>query len=133
MKKILKNKILLWLDDYRNPFDKYWIEKYPILAITKVIWVKSYNEFCDYINKNGLPNIIGFDHDLGVISEYYIENDLVIPELEKNGFDCASFLVNYCLDNNLKIPYWFVQSDNIVGTKNINSLLNNFKKSQDEY
>ena len=51
-------KKLLWLDDFRNPVD-YVVGDYDIS------WVKKYEQFCTFINENGLPDIICFDHDLG--------------------------------------------------------------------
>lgn len=107
---------LLWLDDIRNPFTGDWLMEYvPKFAYGKgeVIWVKNYNEFVDWINTNGLPDIIAFDHDLA-------EN--------KSGYDCAKWLVEYCLDNKLKLPNWIIQSANPVGKENIESLLNNYHK-----
>lgn len=77
------------------------------------IGVRSYAEFVTYIKTHGLPDFISFDHDLG---------------LQENGFDCAKWLVNYCLDNRKKMPDFAVHSQNPVGKKNIESLLNNFRK-----
>ena len=60
-------KKLLWLDDVRNPFIGDWLMQYaPEFAYGdgEVIWVKNYNQFVDWITKNGLPTEIGFDHDL---------------------------------------------------------------------
>lgn len=80
------------------------------------IGVRSFTAFVDYINQNGLPNFISFDHDLG---------------LEESGFDCARWLVNYCLDKNKELPEFTIHSQNPVGKQNIESLLNNFKKRND--
>ena len=76
-------------------------------------FVKSYLEFTDFILRNGLPDFISFDHDLGE---------------EKTGYDCAKWLVEYCMDNNLRIPKFFVHSQNPVGKENIQILLDNFNK-----
>ena len=65
-----------------------------------------------YIETNGFPNFISFDHDLG---------------LEESGYDCAKWLVDYCLDHNLHLPEFEVHSQNPVGKENILALLNNFK------
>lgn len=78
------------------------------------IGVRSYAEFVTYIETNALPDLISFDHDLG---------------LNESGFDCAKWLVNYCLDNNLRLPKFDVHSQNPVGKENILSLLQNFKKN----
>ena len=110
-------KVLLWLDDIRNPFENNWIAFSPIVP-DEIIWVKSYNEFTDYIINYGLPTAICFDHDLG---------DESIPEM--TGYDCAKWLVNYCIENNKELPLYNIQSANLIGKQNILSYLNNYLKS----
>jgi hypothetical protein len=44
----------------------------------------------------------------------------------KTGLDCAKFLVEYCLDNQIHKINFQVHSQNPVGKENIESLLNNF-------
>lgn len=95
--------IKLYLDDLRPIPNEF-------------IGVRTYTEFINYINQNGLPDFISFDHDLG---------------LEESGFDCAKWLVNYCLDKKIGLPEFTVHSQNPVGKKNIESLLNNFIKNND--
>ena len=90
----------LYLDDLRPIPEGY-------------IGVRSYKEFVTYIIDSGLPDFISFDHDLG---------------LQESGYDCAKWLVNFCLDNNLRLPKFDVHSQNPVGKENILSLLLNFKK-----
>lgn len=77
--------------------------------------VYDYEEFITFISKNGLPQFISFDHDLG---------------LGKTGFDCAKWLVEFCLDNQVSLPEFTVHSQNPVGKENIETLLNNLKKFQ---
>lgn len=116
------NKTLLWLDDCRDPFENPdWLIFSPIGKDINVVWVQSYTEFVDWISKNGLPDGICFDHDLG---------DEIIGEAidGKSGMDCAKWLVEYCMDNSLKLPSYNVQSANPVGKENIIGLLENFKK-----
>ena len=76
--------------------------------------VYDYEGFTEFISRNGLPDFISFDHDLG---------------WEKTGYDCAKWLVEFCLDKNLILPEFQVHSQNPVGKENIEALLNNFKKS----
>ena len=106
---------ILWLDDERDP--KVWVKdivsKDILKQHLKVEWVKNYREFTTWIKKNGLPAVICFDHDLGE---------------QQSGFDCAKYLVEYCLDNKALLPKWFIQSANPPGRANINGLLNGFKK-----
>lgn len=130
----MKQKILLWLDDYRNPFENNWLAFSPIsLDNTKVVWIKSYDEFVLYIKLQGLPDAICFDHDLS--DEHYdksmYNNDGSYYRLydkfkEKTGYDCAKFLIEYCMENKLKIPLYNIQSANPVGRKNIEQLLRNY-------
>ena len=132
--ELLKIKNLLWLDDYRNPFDKKmdWLVFSPIGRNVKTIWVKSYQEFDDYITINGLPDGICFDHDLA--DEHYSMdmfkgdsyNFLYETFNEKTGYDCAKWLVEYCMDNNKEIPSYNIQSANPVGKENIDKLLKSF-------
>ena len=39
-----------------------------------------------------------------------------------------SICLEYCLNNNLKLPFYKIQSANPVGYKNINTLLQNYNK-----
>lgn len=111
-------KYLLWLDDVRNPFLSDWLLRFASRWDENrehVVWVKTYDEFCEWIQKNGLPQMICFDHDLG--GKY-------------SGKDAANWLVNYCMDHDLKLPEWRIQSANSVGRENIDGLLEGFKKNQ---
>lgn len=128
-------KTLLWLDDIRNPLEDNWLVFSPIDQPYNVIWVKSHQEFIDWINLNSLPDAICFDHDLGhnVASEARTKGlnkkkARLLASQEKTGFDSAKWLVNYCLDNELKLPLYNIQSANPVGKENINSLLKQFNK-----
>lgn len=103
----MKNKI--YLDDdrvHRNPPDDSWVHIY------------SFDEFVSYIEANGLPSVISFDHDLGNL------DGVVLP----TGKDCANWLVNYCLDHDLDLPEYYSHSGNSVGRANIIGLLDGYKK-----
>ena len=117
-------KTILWLDDIKNPFVEgmdWWFTiqylKEEYLEIDdeecEVHWAKTQSEFENYIKENGLPDLISFDNDLGIGNG--------------EGYDCAKWLVEYCLDNNVQCPKWFVHSSNPVAKENIEKLLNNFK------
>lgn len=114
-------KKLLWLDDVRNPTGYHsdgntWASWFsPIRDPYEIIWVKNYNEFTDWITTNGLPNGICFDNSLGE---------------DKTGYDCAKWLVDYCMDNDLTLlPLWNCQSNEPHSCNNIDTYLNNFKKN----
>lgn len=134
------NRILLWLDDKRSPFEKDWIDwldKYgPIKPPYLVIWVKSYSEFCEWIKANGLFSACSLDHDLGDdIAREKVKNGMSKKQARrekrgtKNGMDCAKFLVEYCMDNNLKLPPYSIQSANTCGRENIDGLLKSYLKN----
>lgn len=118
---------VLWLDDLRDPSQgqfKIWLN----LAFGEnldVTWVKDYDEFVKYFKKNEMPYAISFDHDLG--------NELTDhPELnEKTGLDCAKWIVDYCMNNAVRLPKYFVHSANPVGRENIESYLDNYLKFTD--
>jgi hypothetical protein len=80
--------------------------------------VRNYDQFVDLV-KNKFEDIdfISFDHD---ISSYDYSGK------ELTGKDAAEFLTNYCMDNNKKLPDWFVHSDNNSGNKNIRQWLSNY-------
>lgn len=79
--------------------------------------VYDYDEFVNFINKNGVPEFISFDHDLGE---------------GKTGFDCAKFLVEFCLDNGVSEINFQVHSQNPVGKENIEKLLDNFNRLKNQ-
>ncbi|WP_051201385.1 cyclic-phosphate processing receiver domain-containing protein [Christiangramia portivictoriae] len=93
-----KPKTLLWLDDRLNPLDKRmdWLSYSPIGRNVDAVWVKNKFEFKNWILKNGLPDAICFDTDLG--------------DSVNNGLACARWLVTYCKDQGLKPPTWSSQS-----------------------
>jgi hypothetical protein len=121
-------KFNIFIDDFRNPKDAFLYTRNPLYNILKWDIVKNYDEFINFIINNGLSNIefISFDHDIS--DEHY--DDTISQEnyTEKTGYDCAKWLVNYCMDNNFKLPNYFVHSMNPAGKQNILSILNNYKK-----
>ena len=133
----------LFLDDIRIPKDAiglvpsimnqmYWNDDWDL--------VTNYSEFCNHIQSNGLPEFISFDHDLS--DEHYNDlfsdknwikddNDITLKYdeySEKTGYECAKWLVDWCLENEKQLPNFIVHSANPVGKKNIESYLNNAKK-----
>ena len=134
--------VILWLDDLRNPYLN--IEgKVPThnKENSEVIWVCNYEDFLGWIELNGLPEVISFDHDLGEGQGYDVPTYLVASgesnykiekmahDSEKTGMDCAKWLVEYCMDrNNLPLPKWHIHSANPVGAANIKGLLGNYEK-----
>ena len=103
----------IFLDDERVPNNVTWIK----LPSVDFVVLKSYNEFVDYITKFGVPDFVSFDHDLGLPHYGSDYSD------ERTGYDCAKWLRNYCLENNLQFPKYTVHSMNPVGKQRILNLL----------
>jgi hypothetical protein len=99
----------IWLDDFRPPAiqDPYK---------ESIVWVKTYDEFVNQVKVFGdkISNcIVHFDHDLGE---------------GKDGYDCAKFLINWCIDNEYPAPDYDIQSANPIGRENIDSLFKSYWK-----
>lgn len=95
----------LYIDDIRNPKSNDW----------KI--VRSSDDAIKFIENNGMVDYISFDHDLGgddtsmIFIKWLINKD-IDEDIIKENFD------------------WFIHSDNIPGSENIDSILNcymNFK------
>jgi len=133
----------LFLDDFRIPKDA--INLVPTI-LNKFYWendwdiVTNYDDFVEYIEVNGVPEFVSFDHDLD--DEHYndlfsdknwVKDDSDIELMyneykEKTGLECAKFLVEYCVDKKVPLPEYIVHSANPAGKKNIESYLENAKK-----
>lgn len=118
-------KKLLWLDDFRDPSERLFLLDY-----TDVVWVKDYEEFCEYLDNNDLPDAISFDHDLA--DEHYDSTILTVDYKEKTGLDCAKKLVEVCEERSQPLPRCIVHSMNPVGSRNIYDYLVNYEKFKNE-
>lgn len=107
----------LFLDDKRTPVDIKW-------SIAR-----NYKEFVYIVDKEGLENfkVISLDHDLADFKRDVLNYNEFI---EKTGMDCAKYLVNKSLDDNIPLPQIYVHSDNNVGSENIVRYINNYLKSE---
>lgn len=134
-----KNRIkkLLWLDDVRDPNDKDidWMVFSPIGRDVDVFWVSSYEEFVQWIKENGLPDGVAFDHDLGEdVAREKVRKGISKRQARKEkkgtktGYDCAKWMLNYCIDKGKPLPLFSSQSANPVGRENILKLLTNYLK-----
>ncbi len=98
----------LYLDDERTPkTNRDWVI------------VRSYGEAVEYVKKNGIPNYISFDHDLGEINT--VGTDF-------NGYTFAKWICDYIVETDGTMFDWNVHSANPIGAENINTYLNNFTK-----
>ena len=129
-------KYNLFLDDFRVPSDcSRYMTNPEFYLLNKWEIVRNYDEFVKFIEKNGLPEVISFDHDLA--DEHYSQDMYAGNEVydenyknftEKTGYDCTKWLVDYCMDRNIDVPDYMVHSKNPAGAKNIWSYLENYRK-----
>jgi hypothetical protein len=129
----------LFLDDIRDVRDACYYVPNP-----RVYWegdwdiVRNYDEFVHYIETNGLPELISFDHDLADFHydfkpedyESMTQEEMILKfgSMEKTGLDCAKWLVDFCFLNRSELPPFLVHSANPIGKKNIESYLGNAEK-----
>lgn len=105
----------LFLDDTRQPPDMTWDV------------VRNYQQFVEYITKQGVPDVISFDHDLAFehypLTESHPDPETILYDIytEKTGYDCAKWLV----ENGYEVKRWMVHSMNPVGARNIRFVLAN--------
>ena len=133
LNKIAMKKLkILWLDDQREPYSYFkkvrnnsgaWqrnndfyqnniFNQYDV----EFIWVKNIEEFTNYIIENGVPEFVSFDFDL---KNGRTKVDGPVP----NGGDCTQWLINYCKENNIKMPKCFAHTANKTQRPLLNGLL----------
>jgi hypothetical protein len=99
----------LYLDDLRTPTTDY---RWHV--------VRSYDEAVAWVEKNGMPDYVSFDHDLG--------------EDSKTGYDFAKWLIDQDEQGRHRFRYGFhynVHSANPVGVKNITELFAGYQSYRD--
>jgi hypothetical protein len=119
-------EINLYLDDKRVPNMSHNKDKGLGVAFSdesKWVIVRDYFEFVDLINNSfDKIKLISFDHDLACFKKIHGIRE------EYTGKTAADYLVNFCLDNNKKLPDWYVHTDNTSGRGNIIGALINYLK-----
>ncbi len=98
----------MFLDDIREPQNDY-----DVIA-------RSFEDAVEFVQNNGIPTFISFDHDLGCDE---------IGNILKSGYDFAKWLVDMDIENIHKFPNNFtfdIHSANPIGKNNIKSILNNY-------
>lgn len=119
----------LFLDDNRIPTHVTWVD---IPKDQHYSVVRNYQEFVDIITLRGLPKFVTYDHDL---SDCHYGHGLKGDNIpydkytEKTGYDCAKWLVEYCMKKKVKHPSYMVHSMNPVGKSNIISYVESYNKS----
>ena len=137
----MENIRRLFLDDYRDPVDcvPYMyqrIGKENSVYLEAWTIVRNYDSFVNNIKLAGVPDIISFDHDL---AEGYYHKNIQQGQINydsndfdnndnKTGLHCAKWLVDYCIENNYKLPKYYIHSMNPVGSENIKNYLDFYNK-----
>lgn len=84
-----------------------------------VFCATTFDQFVEVLNQvyNRYNSVdeIWFDHDLG--------------ENAGTGYDCAKYLVEFCIKHAIPLPEYHIQSDNPVGRQDIDSYLKSYIKS----
>lgn len=120
-------KVRIYLDDIRTPLETDWII------------CRNYEEFVQKVSDTGLENIelISLDHDLGqtAIREYFknTSKNYIIDYNnihEKTGYDCAKWIVNKSMEEEINLPTITVHSANPVGSANMMGYINNYLKNK---
>jgi len=119
----------LFLDDVRRPATAYSYMELPIFLEPEWIIVRNYYAFISLIQLKGVPEVIAFDHDLMDVHYKKQEFDYTDENLEKTGYHCAKWLIDYCMDNKEELPkVIIVHSMNPYGSANIKSLFDTYFK-----
>ena len=97
--------VKVFIDDERTPIGPGWDV------------IRNMADFVEFVEQFGFPDYISFDHDLG--------------KDRPTGYDIAKWVVDRDLDGIHHLPdkfSFYVHSQNPIGKKNIESLLNNYLK-----
>jgi hypothetical protein len=121
-----KQERYIFLDDVRVPEDVYLYTGDNIYLGLPWKIVRNYNEFINDVLLNGVADGYSFDHDL---ADIHYDTKAHI-NVEKTGYHCAKWLIEYCMDENIKLPKTIlIHSMNVQGSLNIKSLFNSYYKS----
>ena len=89
----------LFVDDVRHISEIHWHE-YP--RDCEWITVRSFDQFVDTIKRKGIPTLVSFDYCLdNNLQCRYNRHDIEDP---LTGYDCATWLVDYCELNKRRVP-----------------------------
>ena len=133
-------KKFLFLDDIRIPQDAYlWDENKKLrdasgIACNRWDIVRSYEEFTEWIDTNGIPDVVSFDNDLFDVADDEISNEELIVQFQmlnwqefkiKTGAHCAQYLVDACKAHGKPVPKYFVHTANSAARPIIKEILEN--------
>jgi hypothetical protein len=137
----------LFLDDVRIPQEAFLWDKRVSLEdesnIPNCKWdiVRSYQEFVEYITKNGIPDVVSFDNDLWNVQEELQKNptsEKLAKQFQmigwqdfdiKTGAHCAQYLVEACRVREVPIPMYYIHTANSAARPIIREILENAKQN----
>lgn len=98
--------------------------------------VRSYKEFVETVRLKFYlkewPSLISFDHDLAdehYDPAMYSENGEYPKNFsEKTGTECAKWLLQFCIENDIELPDYTVHSMNPIGAERIKGVLEGWRK-----
>ena len=85
-----------------------------VVIVCRTTWQNSF-PLVLYQKYNRIDEV-WFDHDLG-------------PVECGTGYECAKYLVDFCINHDMSLPEYHIQSANPVGNANIDSCLKSYLKS----
>lgn len=127
----------LFLDDVREPYTVFEYTDNPTYCDFWAV-VRNYDQFVKYVEENGVPDVISFDHDLADEHYWSPQTKGNIPYngfyaddtfVEKTGYHCARWFINWCMDRDIIFDTEIlIHSMNPVGSENIKSLFTTYNK-----
>lgn len=134
-----EERINIFLDDIRHPKDavsytgdnKYWNLQWGV--------PRNYEQFVNLvtliISDGNKIDLISFDHDLApehyAPSDRYNDYENWLAEtgtVEKTGYDCAKWLLEFYQERNLELPEIKCHSMNVIGKQNILNLFSDYAR-----
>lgn len=143
-----KPKKYLFLDDVRKVGEAVvWDSNSHLLELSRTLeynWdiVRSYDEFVNYIEENGIPDVVSFDNDLWDVSKEMAinpKNEELIKQFQmigwqdfriKTGAHCAEYLVNACKARKVPIPEYYIHSANSAARPIIREILESARNNK---
>ena len=119
----------LFLDGTRSPENVDWIQ-FPVQG--PWIIVRNILDFKLRITSFGLPDFVTFSHNLSPEHSAINWSKFTIPDYlnleNKTGYDCACWLIDYCVMYDLDFPAYTVHSQNTIGGEHIHSAIWAYKR-----
>jgi hypothetical protein len=136
-------KYNLFLDDVRDPSlclnykTKFMPDNRREYSMSEWTIVRNYDEFTKTLkskfSEGMFPGLVSFDHDLADIHYYPESRAESFEYYEETGVDCAKFLVQFCIDNDLNLPEFYIHSANPLGAENIYQAMQDYFKFKERF